>query len=222
MTVSEANVAAFLCNQGFSVQRIPEATEERPDYWIVKNNFRAAVEVKEISENDFEKALRREVEAHRQAGVHKSRDDSKTIRHIIKKASAQLKKLCTDGEPGILIIQDIRPFWTKSFWIEESLKQAMFGELVIWRTAPQPSIALPAKTVATQFGRNKSNTDEKNRSVSAIGILHQSFDPEVTTLNLYHNPFAKNKLTIKFPNPDKTRQFFIDTTAQYGKFVEKQ
>ncbi|MNG06500.1 hypothetical protein D3C85_1674840 [compost metagenome] len=98
----------------------------------------------------------------------------------------------------------------------------MFGDLVIWRTAPHPSIALPAKTVAVQFGRNRSNTDEKNRSVSAIGILHQNSDPEITTLNLYHNPFANNQLTIKCSSPDKIRQFFIDATTQYGKFVEKQ
>jgi len=220
MTVSESNVAAFFGNQGFLVCRIPEATEERPDYWIVRNSFRAAVEVKEISESDLEKAVRREVETHGQCDSYDSRDDSKTLRRLISKSNDQLKKLCINGEPGILVVQDVRPFWTKNLWMEEALKQAMFGDFVIWRSAPHPSIMLPTKTTEVQFGRNRSNTGSKNRSVSAVGILHHDSDLGDTTLSLYHNPFAHHRLNLPLASAGKIREFVINTVTQYGQFIE--
>ena len=220
MTKSESNVKFFFENLGFSVGRIPEASRERPDYWLEQSNFRVAIEVKEITENDLEKEVRLKLEIDRHAGGYESRDDSKTLRNLIKKANSQLRELCTNGEAGILVVQDTRPFWTKSFWMEESLKQAMFGDLVIWRLVRDAITDSIPKTIGPKYGLNRSVTDLKNRAVSAVGILHHNSDPKKSIMNLYHNPFANQRLLLPVVSSEGVRQFYIGSVSDYGVFVE--
>lgn len=220
MTISEDGVARFFTDHGFSIARIPASTTKTPDFWISHAQFLAAVEVKEISENDYEKNARLEVEESGHASGVQSRDDSKVLRNLIKDANSQLKKLCTGGEPGILVVQDIRPIWTLNIFIEESLKQAMFGDRILWRSAPNSTVAVSSTTISDDFGRNRAITDKKNRSVSAVGILYQHADPVKTSLCLYHNPFAHHELVLPLNLCGRIRQFVISSFDQYGHFLE--
>lgn len=220
MTISEENVAKFFTDNGFLTDRIPVSATKTPDFWISRDQFRAAVEVKEIAENDYEKNVRREVEENGHASGVEWRGDSKVLRNLIKYANAQLKKLCAEGEAGLLVVQDVRPFWTVNLLIEESLKQAMFGDRIIWRSAHNVMSAGPSRTVNDCFGGNRATTDQKNRSVSAVGILYWHTDPRKASLSVYHNPFAHHKLLLPPDLSGSIRQFFISSTDQYGPFFE--
>jgi len=218
MTISEGSVAKFFTDNGFSTDRIPASTTKTPDFWISHAEFRAAVEVKEISENEYEKNARRDVEENGHANGVESRVDTKVLRNLIKYADSQLKRFCSGGQPGMLVVQDMRPFWTLNILIEESLKQAMFGDRVVWRSAPRHLSGGVSKTVGDSFGGNRTLTDQKNRSVSAVGILYLNQDPHKTSLSLYHNPFARHKLILPKGLSGAIREFAISSTDQYGHF----
>lgn len=116
------------------------------------------------------------------------------------------------------MVQDTRPFWTLNILIEESLKQAMFGDRIIWRSAPNSLVVEPSRAVSDYFSGNRANTDQKNRSVSAVGVLYVHTDPHETSLSLYHNPFTHQELVLPRHLSGIIRQFFISSTDQYGYF----
>ncbi len=219
MTESEVTAEKLFCELGFTVERIQEASDERPDYWVAMGDFKAVVEIKELAENDLERALRIEVESTGSAGVFNYRDDTKTLRHNIKKSNSQLKKLCNGKFPGLLVVQDVRPFWTRSLWLEESLKQAMFGTQIIWRSVPLYGTQAPSRTTSIQFGGGRTTTADRNRSISAIALMSTPSESSENWLSVYHNPFCS--IPLNFPEgfaSKRIKQFAITRTEEYGVF----
>jgi len=128
MTESELDTTRFFKEIGVDLNRIAEGTEKTPDFYFETGAQKVFVEVKEIKENEDEKKLLRDVEIYGQTGVHDSPELGKRFRPAIQAANRQLKQRCLSGEAGLIIIQDVRDWFTRSIVPQEEIKIAMFGD----------------------------------------------------------------------------------------------
>lgn len=220
MTKSEENTRKFFQSIGIDIQKVSEGNEKTPDYHLSVNGFSIYLEVKEITENDEEKVIQRKTDGMGEAGYYDSSPVGKRFRSKISEANRQLKKLCANGEPGIVIIQDTRPFATKSLMPQEEIKQAMFGDRVIWRATPSNHTNYKSKVTADIFSHNKTITEEKNTTISATGLLIEHSETGELTLLIHHNPYAKNPLPASLINNRSLKEYKIDSTKEHGDFVE--
>ena len=127
-TKSEADTCAFFSSINFDLKKIPVSNlprEKRPDYFFTGNDVRIFVEVKELEENKKERQVSDSINAG-EFNAYDQSNCSERIRNKINDANSQLKKLCVDSNPGILILQDVRPFYTRNLWLGRSIQDAMF------------------------------------------------------------------------------------------------
>ncbi|MEN6474086.1 MAG: hypothetical protein ABFD81_08740 [Syntrophaceae bacterium] len=215
MTQSEKNVIDFFRSIGIELVQIPETDTETPDYKTSISGVEIFIEVKEIIENDYEKDVLKKTEDNTHQYSFDVQPMSKRVRGKITKADCQLKKLCIANQPGILIIQDLRSFFTRSLIPSEEVKQAMFGEREIWVSMPSFGVINKSKITADIFGKNKSNTKSKNRNISAVCLLVDKAETRDSSLFIYHNPYAKNPLPHKLIDHSNVKEFVIPSTRSY-------
>ncbi len=220
MTKSEENTKKFFQSVGIDIQKVSEGSEKTPDYHFSVNGVSIYLEVKEITENDKEKIIQQKICDVGEAGCYDSSPIGKRFRSKISEANRQLRNLCVNGEPGIVLIQDSRPFATKSLMPQEEIKQAMFGDRVIWRTIPSHLSNYISKVTADIFSHNKTTTEEKNTTISAVGLLIEHIETGELSLLIHHNPYAKNPLPVSLINNSCFKEYKIDSTKEYGDFIE--
>ncbi len=212
MTESEIDTIRFFDEMGCNLARIPECSEKTPDFFIETEKQKIFIEVKEITNNDEDKRLIKEVSTHGQTGMHNTPGVGKRFRPAIHSANKQLKKKCKDGDPGLVIIQDVRDFFTKSVMPQEEIKQAMFGDRVTW-------ISVNSKEVKSDiFQENKTTTNAKNTTISAVGLMVKNSQNNELTLHIHHNPHAKNKLISPVFVCNSVYEYHIDNTNSYSNF----
>jgi hypothetical protein len=212
MTESELDTTRFFKEIGVDLNRIAEGTEKTPDFYFETGAQKVFVEVKEIKENEDEKKLLRDVEIYGQTGVHDSPELGKRFRPAIQAANRQLKQRCLSGEAGLIIIQDVRDWFTRSIVPQEEIKIAMFGDRITW-------IGVNSRTVkADLYNKNKTTTEMKNTTVSAIGLLIKNVQDNSLSLHVYHNPHAKNALVSTVFFSDRVFEYRIFDTKAYGDF----
>jgi hypothetical protein len=124
MTESEIDTIRFFENIGIEITRIHDGVEKAPDFYLEVDNQTIYIEVKEVSDNADEVALIKEVEVNGHTDVHDAPEVARRFRPAIRSANRQLKKRCLSGEPGLVIIQDVRNFFTRSMLPEEEVKLA--------------------------------------------------------------------------------------------------
>ncbi len=215
MTQSEINVQKFFKQIGCKLFKIPETSIKTPDFYLKTTKQKIIIEVKEITENEDEKKVNSQIEQFGETDVYNSCSIGKRFRVPIQKSNRQLKKHCINNEPGLLIIQDVRSFANRSFFYQEEIKQAMFGDRVTWINQDNRKIA------ADIFQENKTTTDKKNTTISAVAILIENVQNGVLTLHIYHNPFAKNKLISPVFQSDLVYEYEIESTDSYCNFRNK-
>lgn len=220
MTKSEEDTVRFFRSIGIEIQKVSECSEKTPDYHLSPKGCSIYLEVKEIDENDEEKEIRRKVDEFGESGVYDTSPVGKRFRSKIAESNRQLKKLCVNKEPGIVLIQDVRPFVTKSLMPQEELKQAMFGDRVTWRNVPLHQNNNSSAVTADIYSRNKTTTESKNTTVSAVALLIEHSQTGELTMLLHHNPHAKNPLPESIFSGDRVKEFKVNSTKNYGGFVE--
>ncbi|MCO6353818.1 hypothetical protein GBO14_03435 [Pseudoalteromonas shioyasakiensis] len=186
MTKSELNTIRFFNEIGVSSIRIPECDERTPDFYIKTNKQNIYVEVKEVRDNEAEKELLKEINQNGQTKVHDSPKLGKRFRSLIQRANKQLRNKCKSNDAGLVIIQDVRDFLTRSCTPQEEIKLAMFGDRVSWVSVNSGNIK------ADVFDKNKTTTEQKNTTISAVGLMLENIQDGNLTLYIYHNPHAKN------------------------------
>jgi hypothetical protein len=173
-TLGELAFEAFCTINKIPFERIDEGEASTPDYRIRLNEVVVYVEVKDIVEDEnFGTPVRT-----RTVGSH--------VRAKVGEAKAQVQVAARAGAPAVLLIYNaLDPY--QIFGTEENdFIHAMYGELTI-------SVNLTTnQTSDSFFGRNKSFTDSKNTSFSAIGCIRSTNDQP--TVVIYENAFAKNPL----------------------------
>lgn len=216
-TKSEINTATLFRSIEIDFQKIDVEKNKTPDYLVEKNGIKIYVEVKEINENDDEIAIRKMAEGDNPE-IYTTDQSGKRFRSKIKEANSQLKEKCKAGEPGIVIIQDLRPLYTLSLNPQEEIKLAMFGDRELWcYVHPRHMVG---KVKDDIFTINRMTTERKNTTVSAVGFLVVHNETKKITMLLHHNPFAKNKLDYGILRSKSIKQYAISSTNQYGSFIE--
>ena len=215
MTESEKDTIRLFNEIGVNLKRIPEGAEKTPDFFIETDKQKIFIEVKEVNENEEEKKLLKEIEDKGQVSGHDSPEIGKRFRPSIQAANRQLKKSCKSNEAGLVIIQDVRDFFTRSCIPQEEIKLAMFGDRVTWVEVRSRKIQ------ADIYDKNKTTTGQKNTTVSAVGLMIKNIQDNSLTLHIYHNPHAKNILISPFLESPKIYEYSICNTRSYGDF-EKQ
>ena len=215
MTESEKDTIRFFDEIKVNLNRIPEGVEKTPDFFVETDKQKIFIEVKEINENEEEKALLKQIEDKGQVSGHESPELGKRFRPAIQAANKQLKKKCTSGEAGLVIIQDVRDFFNRSCFPQEEVKLAMFGDRVTWISVNSRSVK------ADIFDKNKTTTEQKNTTVSAVGLMVKNIQDGSLTLHIYHNPHAKNGLLSPIFESSKAYEYRIGSSKSYGEF-EKQ
>ena len=207
LTNSEKNVFKFFDDLQIKIYRIPACpTHKSPDF-LIKHNMQAIfIEVKEIEENLNETSIRKTFFG--DPISFQSSDVVKRMRDDIEKATSKFGDMCKTGFPGILIIQDLRPFLTQNYWgLDEEIKQAMFGDREVWRNVRTNEIT------ADIFARNKEMRSDKNTVISAVAYLIENEQNKSIFMNLFHNPFADNKLNICLINDERFNEYRISFTS---------
>lgn len=212
MTESEIDTIRFFEKIGIEIIRIHDGVEKAPDFYLEIDNQGIYVEVKEISDNADEIALIKEVEAHGFSSVHDSPEIGRRFRPAIQSANRQLKQRCSSGEPGLVIIQDVRNFFTRSMFPVEEVKLAMFGDRVTWISTRD------SRLTADLYEKNKTVTENKNTTVSAVGLMVKNINDQSLTLHIFHNPHAKNMMKVGTLLSDSVIEYKIRDTRSYGSF----
>ncbi len=220
MTQSEKNIERVFLSIGIAINKVPEDSEKTPDYSFSINGQSIYLEVKEIEENEEERIILRKLDELDEIQSYESKENENRFRSGISKGNRQLKKRCKNGEPGLVVIQDLRSFFTKSFNPQEEMKQAMFGDHVTWCSVPNQYNQYHSRVVADNFGRNRTTTDKKNTTISAVALLFENYETRELTLLIHHNPHAKNPLPNLFSSFHSIKEYRVDSTREYGHFVE--
>lgn len=212
MTESEIDTIRFFECIGIGITRIHDGVEKAPDFYLEIDNQGIYIEVKEISDNADEIALIKEVEVHGRSAVHDSPEIGRRFRPAIQSAHRQLKQRCSSGQLGLVIIQDVRNFFTRSIFPEEEIKLAMFGDRVTWLSTINMAVA------ADLYEKNKTVTKNKNTTVSAVGLMVKNINDQSLTLHIFHNPHAKNVMKVGTLKSDSVVEYKIRDTRSYGSF----
>lgn len=212
MTESEKNTIRLFNDIKVNLVRIPEGPEKTPDFFVETYKQKIFIEVKEINENEEEKKLLKEIDKKGHVSGHDSPKVGKRFRPSIQSANKQLKKSCRSNEAGLVIIQDVRHFFTRSCIPQEEIKLAMFGERVTWLSVNS------RKVKADVFDKNKTTTEQKNTTISAVGLMIKNVQNDSLTLHIYHNPHAKTPLISPVFESSKTFEYSINATNEYGNF----
>lgn len=215
MTESEKDTIRFFNEIGVNLEIIHEIAEQTPDFLIETYKQKVFIEVKEIYDNEEEKKILKDIKEKKQVSIYDSSEVGKRFRPSIKKANKQLKTRCKSNEAGLVIIQDVRDFFTSSMMPQEEIKLAMFGDRVTWIDLNS------GKIKADVYDKNKTTTNQKNTTVSAVALMIKNRQDNSLTLHIYHNPHAKNILKSPFIESPKIYEYSIANTHSYGDF-EKQ
>ncbi len=212
MTESEEDTIRLFNDIKVNLFRVPEGAEQTPDFFVETDNQKIFIEVKEINENEEEKGLLSEIDKKERVSGYDSCEIGKRFRSSIQTANKQLKKSCTSNEAGLVIIQDVRHFFTRSCMPQEEIKLAMFGDRVTWLSVNT------GKIKADLFAKNKTTTDKKNTTTSAVGLMIKNIQDDSLTLHIYHNPYAKTPLISPVFESTKVFEYRINATKEYDNF----
>jgi hypothetical protein len=196
-TTSEALFERWCHNQNLEVRRINVARVEkqkRPDYAIRVNDGWCIVEIKQIDPTKEDKkrldtVLKGKIEGY-------WIDPGARLTRPMRKASSQLRKYSYRGFPTVVCLFDATAsFHDASFQVV----QAMIGkETLHFEVSPDPKH--DPQFLGLRHGRDATLTKTDNRSISAVGVLHQPTEDNLF-VDLYHNPFARVPITREVATP---------------------
>lgn len=181
-TKSETAFEAFLNENNLRFERIKEASTPRPDYLVKANGWQLVFEVKELAEDENFGTLK---SRNRIVGDH--------VRSKICGAKKQIQYGAKQGLPSVLLIYNcIDPLFM--FGTEDhDFITGMYGELTVLINRETTDVHREP-----YYGRNKSVSEMKNTSFSAVGRLWSCSGK--LSITLFENAFAKVKLPENLPS----------------------
>lgn len=182
---SERAFCNYCETRQIAVARIRERNGKdgkKPDFRIsdMRRRSQIVVEVKELTPNPDERDSISNRRSSDTASLWTSVEDR--IRNKgIEESRGQFRNYCRKGLPNLLIVFDGTTFQTIDL---DDVRQAMLGDEVILLC---PDVLERSQL---QRGHGRACRPDKNRHLSAIGLLRRNKD-----MFLFHNPFAE----IPFP-----------------------
>jgi hypothetical protein len=186
-TRSEWLFERFCALNGIPFIRVPEATEQRPDYRMILPSTHVVVEVKELEPTSEERAV---IESDPETfdptlSYHWGMPGEK-IRKKIASAVPQLKALSRGTLPALLVLHDPIRFWPELL-DSDSMRAAMYGiETALISPVPAPEGG--ATILKRWHGGRKKLTELHNTSLSAIAVMFSECD--TPQMEVFHNWYA--------------------------------
>lgn len=213
-TTSELLFEELCARRCVSCARVPCGTVRTPDYDIMLHDMKVVVEVKELSLNDDDQRILRELSEKRQStwwncpGVR--------VRNKIDSAKVQLRNRAKGRHPSILVLFDN----TANFIAldDYNILVGMYGLETVHFTVPSDP-ALPTYQNGHSFGPKQRLTAEKGTSISALAWLY-SAEQGTPALRLYHNIHAATPLRPWCAAALADRQFAVESTGSFNEWHE--
>jgi hypothetical protein len=213
-TVSETLFEAFCSAREVEYERVPEATESRPDYWVVAGRLRVVVEVKQIDPNPDDI---RSMDLHAQGkAAAMGGAPGERIRKALRAANRQIRKLA-DGcdAPGVVVLFNNTPC---------HLYTAPYAVMTAMRGLDVVSVNLSADGGPGAFGAARPGPKSEMRpgvncSTSAIAVLSgaapedSSVPGDRLALDVYHNRHARVAIDPDFMRWDLVRHFSLPSDS---------
>lgn len=171
-TKSEKIFEEILGRKKIVFNRIAEDANKTPDYEIILDDMRTYWEIKELSENEDQKKLRKQID---QGEVLAIDIQSDGLEDKIKKAKQQFKGYKVENQPCIIVIADCREFFFKDFNILISLKGLIIGNA---------HYAENEDGYLTEIYRELGLLTNRGKYISAIAFLNE----KQQDLIFLHNP----------------------------------
>jgi hypothetical protein len=192
MTIETRSEGLFerWCHQRhLEYRRIPtDQGERRADYRVLARTCEWIAEVKEFTPNAQDRLAKKQLDANVLVGVHEVQSRSRIVSKI-KSSAGQLRTLCREGIPGVLILYSPPGIWpevTQPY----AIMTAMYGlEKVALALHPEASYTV----VDRGFGPKRHVGPDRNRWLSAIGAMELRRNGRVR-LAIFHNEFATVRL----------------------------
>jgi hypothetical protein len=182
-TCSEALFERFLGEHGLPFNRIDTSASRRPDYVVGEGEPWGPIvfEVKELTTDDNFKNDRG------------SRKPGKYIRQKINESREQIQYGARQGMPSILLIYNALDSSFHLFGTEDhDFRIAMHGDLTL-------DFGVESRMItAAYYGRNRSLSEARNTSFTALG--HLAPMRGVMTVRLFPNDHAKVPLPVCLPS----------------------
>jgi hypothetical protein len=206
-TISELKFEQCCREHGIECHRIRESMvpgHQRPDYGIKVEQRWWVVEVKEIAETPFDKALLQDALSG-ESKAHWIRPGHR-LRQSIKDAAGQLRKFSHRGIPTVVCFFDT----TMGFYLaHDHVMQAMFGEETLnFEVSADPQHQ--PRFLGRRFGKKATLIRNDNASISAVAVLRQATGSKFD-IRLYHNPHARVPLPDDVKTSLVSRQHRRDT-----------
>jgi hypothetical protein len=166
--------------------RIKVGQSQTPDYEIQRSGVTAVVEVKELTSNDDDKALFKELDDEGSAAGWS--DAAKRIRNKIGAAVGQLKAHSQSDRPAVLLLFANGIFHGIS---GNDIRDAMYGDEVV--SIEMKPDSTPGR-MSVRLGNGACCQPKKNTSLSAIAVMYP-VDGTSSQLDVFHNTYARLPLS---------------------------
>jgi hypothetical protein len=191
MAKSEQLFELFCAANLVHAERVLAASTKTPDYVLRFSTQTIVAEVKQFDAGPSEKVtLRKPLEEMDESDAFYPGVPGERVRAKIDSAMPQLKQLCGEDSPTLLVLYDNVQLWPE-ICDAYAITVAMYGMescLLSNEVAPEGG----AKIIARWHGQARRTTSHNNRSLSAIALL--SAHEETIKMDLFHNFFARNPI----------------------------
>ena len=192
LTESEKAFEEYCQERSFQLERIREEDRKTPDYYLILNESRIVIEIKQFDPDDDETATL--VDLSRNPGrMHiKSVTPGNSVRRKIKKASPQIKMRTQARFPSLLVLFNNKILYGAANDYE--IRVGMYGFDSIVFAVPHGMITSPY-VIDRKFGGKRQMTEQHNTSISGVGLLSQEKDRHFH-LQVFHNVHARVPLPL--------------------------
>jgi len=213
MTLSEQIFERFCKKRGLNFNKIPQGEMKSPDYYLLLNDYKIVIEVKQIDATKEEwKILQKPLEQWDQYDIFHWSTPGDRIRKKITDALPQLKAFAKANLPTILVIYDNIKAWPE-LTDEYAVRVAMYGietAIISSEIAPEGG----AKILRRWYGSRKRLTSRHNTTISAVAVMEETEND--VSIKVYHNYFAVIPLERKILICPGIEQFEIENDPSYA------
>lgn len=198
LTESETKFETHCAAHGLILQRIERESEKTPDYELTLGSSLIAVEVKELTPNDTDRANWKQLRESRSVAAYCNSADR--LREKILKGCRQLRRRTRKSRPAILVVYDNHTFDGVDF---TDIKNAMYGSET-WRISESAAFT----EITPRLGAGQMCTPIANTTLSAVALL------AADDLICFHNVHAASPLDRAAVRSLCSRQFTIDLSLR--------
>jgi hypothetical protein len=218
-TKSELLFRMYCANQLYHIEKIPEDSDETPDFLVSTPHGQLIAEVKELRANKSDKQVAA------QSGGTIVRIPGKRVQKQIDRSKNQTERYFNRQIPCVIVLYDniivneVRPFYPNYYLSPTDLVFGMYGELKT--TIFFDKAAGKIIETRSEFGKNQNLTAERRQEISTVCVLSDFLENNQPCVYIYHNVFATppRQLSRKifsgandrhFKNPVNGNTFVVD------------